>query len=297
VTGTLLTVEGAMKKREPERSRRPSIRAAIALLDNPEFCQDGQKILSAIADLAEASAVPPDELPAPVMKLCIDFGKKWGVALPLGKKWGVAPPLSAELIDPDPRRRYVAAIAAGHWGLVPIFPWTTRRQIEVAARRIRKSMAKQHSDAENPHRVRLAQWLEESGFSRREIARAVWGRRRGLWRPTKAEAIRGLPEAREKELLLRFRKQYPDPKKAERFLYQKIRGSEAPASAAVRAAESRYVEGLEGLNKDLATPVHTEPVSSAVTSLLRAAFVAQSYSEIRRQLAALRDALIRPPST
>src|SRR5262249_15885815 len=78
------------------------------------------------------------------------------------------------------------------------------------------------------------------------------------------------PESHEDELYRNYRALGLTPKQIEQKILKALRGSEAPASAAVRMTERRYVKRVECLNEDLASPVQSEPLSHALTLLFRA---------------------------
>lgn len=264
-------------------SRRPkmSIRSVLALLENPEF---GDEALHLIREIAAFVATSPcdDQRAAFVLEK----------TTPFVEKWGVPPPHAGALLNPGPARAVADAIMSGRWGVLPMFAWTTDREIRTAIQRIRRVVRKQHQDAETARRAQLARWLEDCslGFSRPAIAGAVWGRRRGLRRPSKAHAIAQLPEKVEREWYQAYLAQGRSPQQAERLTTKRARGSEAPASATVRMAERRYEQDLERLNATLLSPVPSEPVSAALTMLYRAD--PEDTAEIRRGLVTLRKALV-----
>src|SRR5262245_36604775 len=237
---------------------RPSIEEVIGLLKNPAFCADATRT---IAEAAEIAAQVSSEEWEPRVK---ELGRMFV------ERWSVPPPTTGELLNPDPRRRFVDAIASGRWGVVPVFSWTTNPQIKALIKKIRSVIRKQHQDALVNRHVQLVRWLEATGFDRPTIARAVFGRRTGLRRRTKAAVIARTLERRENQLYEEYRGLGLTAKQVERRIYRRLRGSEAPASAAVRMAEQRYVTRLTGLNKNLAAPLHAEPVSHALTMLFRA---------------------------
>src|SRR5207248_3001741 len=171
-------------------------------------------------------------------------------------------------LDQDPRRWISDAVAAGQWGVLLVTPLTTNRQIRDAIQNIRKVVRKRHQDALVRRRAQLVQWLE-TAFSRTMIARAVFGRRTGLRRPTKAQVARRSDDC-ETKLFEHYKSaglSYPE---AEQRVYKILRGSEALASATVRMSERRYAKHLERLNAGLERPLKSEPVSHALTMLFRA---------------------------
>jgi hypothetical protein len=261
---------------------KKNIRIVIALLENQVFCDEAQHLLTEIAAFA-ASSPPDDQRDAFVNQRTTLFVKKWGVP----------PPHAATLIDPDPARPFADAIMSGQWGTVPIFGWTTDVEIRAAIKRIRRVVRKRHQDAQIARLAQQARWLEDCSYSRPEIASAVWGRRKGLRRRSKEQAIAVLKEDVEREWYKKYLAQGREPEVAERLIYKRARGSEAPASATVRMAEHRYEEDLARLNAALASPATSEPISAALTMLYRA----DNPAEVRRGLVAFRKALVPPPAS
>jgi hypothetical protein len=266
-------------------ARRPKMRthSVLELLENPAFCEEALQLIQEIA--AFAATAPGDR-----QQVAFVLEK----TTPFVEKWGVPPPHAGALVNPTPARAVADAIMSGRWGVLPIFAWTTDREIRTALQRIRRVVRKQHQDAETARRAQLARWLEACGlgFSRPAIAGAVWGRRRGLRRRSKAQALDQLPEKVEREWYEAYLAQGRSSQQAERLTMKRARGSEAPASATVRMAERRYEQDLERLNATLASPVSSEPVSAALTRLYRAD--RDDPAELGRALSALRNALIPP---
>ena len=235
-----------------------SIQEVINWLQDPEFCADTQRVLDAVAALR-------------ALGLSVDEGRQRSVKLvqPFLLRWKIVPPPTKELLDLDPQRRFVDAIVSGHWGVVPVFPCTTDQEIKRSVKKIRAVIPKQHNDALIARTAQLADWLEECGFSRPAIARAVYGRQRGLRRPTKALAIARSSWDRDQELREEYRKRGIPKNQLDQHVYKRLRGSEAPASAAVRMAEQRYERRLKRLEKDIVAPLQPEPLGHALTWLLR----------------------------
>jgi len=259
-----------------------SIEAVLALLENQVFCDEALRLKKKIVEFVASSPLDDqrDEFVSQLTTIFIE-------------KWGVSPPQAGALVDPDPARPYAEAVMSGRWGVVPIFGWTNEQEIRTAIRNIRRIVRKQHQDAENARRAQLARWLEDCGFSRPDIAAAVWGRRGGLRRPSKEQAFDRLPEHVERKWVREYLARGHTSGKVERLVNKRARGSEAPASAAVRMSEHRYEQEVEQLNIALASPVAAEPVSAALTRLYRAD--ERDHAEIGRGLVELRRALV--PST
>jgi hypothetical protein len=257
-----------------------SAQTVLALLNDPAFCADARRTLrEATAIAAEASTTQDGPLRLE------QLGQRFF------KQWGVPPPTAGELLDADPRRRVVDAIAAGHWSLVLVLPTTTNRQIRRQIAKLRSIVRKQHRDALITRQAQLVRWLEAIGFDRPTIAQAVFQRQAGLRRPTKAQAIARTSEERERELHGYYRGLGVPEKKIEQKIYKRLRGSEAPASAVVRMIEQRYVKRLEHLNAHLATPLQSEPLSHALTILFRG-LPDDTDTTVRRHAGAVRDALL-----
>jgi len=276
--------EGGPKARSAARRPKMSIHSVLALLEDPAFCDEALHLIQGIAAFV---ASPPHT--AKQRKAFVT-----NQTVPFVKKWGVPPPQAAALVNATSARAVADAIMSGRWGVLPIFAWTTEQEIRTALQRIRLVVRKQHQDAETARRAQLARWLESCGlgFSRPVIAGAVWGRRRGLRRPSKAHAIAQLPEQVEREWYEAYLAKGRSPQQAERLITKRARGSEAPASATVRMAERRYEQDLERLNATLASPVPSEPLSVALTMLYHAD--RQDVAEVSRGLVALKNALIQP---
>src|SRR5712692_5272811 len=129
---------------------------------------------------------------------------------------------------------------------------------------------------------------------RRSVSIALRSRERrsGLRRPTTEEAIARTREDRESQLFQEFSGLGLTPRQAAQRVYKRLRGSEAPASASVRMTEQRYVKRVKRLNKDLATPVQSEPLSHALTMLYRA-LLDEDNTAMRGRAVAVRDAFVR----
>jgi len=259
-----------------------SITTVLALLENQAFCDEGLNLIREIGTFV-ASSPSDSERDAFVSQR----------TMPFVEKWGVPPPQAATLMDPDPARPFSDAVMSGQWGIVPIFGWTKDLEIRAAITRIRRVVRKRHQDAKIARLAQQARWLEDCGYSKPEIASAVWGRRDGLRRPSRKLAIAGLPEHVERAWYQKYLAQGRDHQEAARLIYKRARGSEAPASATVRMAEHRYEEDLARLNAALASPAPSEPISAALTMLYRA----DDPAEVRRGLVALRKALVPPPAS
>jgi hypothetical protein len=242
----------------PAPVSRPTIEEALALLENPDFRKDTFRVLQRVVELRK-KAVDPNTVPREVERLGMEFEKRWGIL----------PPTTGEVLDQDPRRWISDSVAAGQWGVLLVTPLTTNRQIRDAIQRIRRVVHKRHQDALVRSRAQLVQWLE-TAFSRPMIARAVFGRRTGLRRPTKAQAIAQVSDDRQTKLFAYYESAGLSYREAEQRVYKILRGSEALASATIRMSERRYARRLERLIPALERPAKSEPVSHALTMLFRA---------------------------
>jgi hypothetical protein len=256
----------------------------LDLLNDREFCADARR---AITDLAAIAARASNR----------EEGQRQfeQVGLRFFERWGVPPPPSGDLVDNDARRPFSDVIASGRWGLVPVFSSMTNRHISGRFRKIRTRIHKQHKDTFVRRRdAQLVRWLEKCGFDRPTIASAVYQRRTGLQRLTKEEALGNVSDRsmeRERDLLRKYRAKGLSDTQAEQRTIRRLRGSEAPAAAAVRMAHQRYLQDLERLNQGLEEPVRVEPLSYALTCLFRIVAEA-SDTTLKKHALAVRDAFI-----
>ena len=242
------------------RQRGKSIEEVLALLSDPDFVRDVKQFIGEAAALRQ-QALSLDEWTRRAPEIAQGFRERWGV-------W---PPHTLEVLDADPRRRIVDALASGRWGILSVFAWTTDIEVGRLVKGIRRVVGKRHTDSLGTREIQLVRWLEDCGhgFQRPEIARAVFGRDKGLRRRTAAEAIRTTPEETERALYARYKKLGFGDHEIERRVMRRLRGSEPPATAAIRMAGSRYERQLEDLNTKLVAPVGSEPLSQALTPLFR----------------------------
>src|SRR5206468_4984865 len=134
----------------PRPAGKLSPEAVIAMLDDPDFCDESRSVI-AEAKVLYAQAANYEEFKEQAMARGQRFRDRWGV-------W---PPQTGELLDPDPRRRVVEAIGSGDWGIVPVFPWTTDREIQARVKKIRVVISKRHKDALDARKPQLAAWLQD----------------------------------------------------------------------------------------------------------------------------------------
>jgi len=299
--------KAATKKPTPNK-KRPTVPEVIALLENEKFLEDTRKVHSLTTQFFESHyygeewKIPGAEISDENRTLFEEIGKAFV------SKWGIFPPPYSELLDPHPKRAQGDAIITGNWGIIPVFPWTTVKEIQEEARRIRRAIDKRHLDTiDNERRDMIARWLwlhrradGSQFFSNTEIARHVWGRKTGLRRPTKAEAIARLDPVEEEALFRQFRQLYMEQgveerdarRQAERRVYRRARGPEAPAAAAVRQALRRDMKRREAFQRDYEIPQPRDPISYALTMLIRTIiFGPKDEEEIGQRLLALHEAI------
>ncbi len=271
----------------------PIIPQMVALLNDPAFRRDAVDVLDPFRRLNESASTQQE------------WDRKFQNHVdehvaPFVRKWGVGPPLDRELVESDSRREVVFCILTGRWGVIPVFPWTRAQDISTSAAKIRQSIRKVHKDAEGRRRAMIAAWIRMHPSSqgrapRAEIAAAVWGRKDGLRRPSRAQAIRKLSEEQEAELLARFNKEGRSRKEAERLVYKRARGSEAPAVSMVRAAESRLEREQKEFYDALQSPKQSDRTAYFLTMLLREIFLKKSATkrDIFQLAAQFRDHLLK----
>lgn len=261
-----------------------SVKKIIALLNNPEFCFDSLHIID---EVQKRIGFPPNEKTYDLNSIEEQFVK------PYITKWGVRPPPYSELLKTDHSRNPAFAILTGTWGMIPVFPWTTKKEIEQKTRLIHKSISKSHKDAEAKRKSFIADWLYMNGVPRNLIAQVVWGRKKGLTRPTKDETINNISMKEEAKLMRQFKEQGLSNPEAERKLYQSIRGTETPASAMVRMAQKRANQLEDKTFANLKLPEETDPLGYAITGILREIFLSETPDlKLIHQLGAtLRDIL------
>lgn len=253
----------------------------LALLDNKDFQQDALQFYRSAQDAY------PTTSEADIPRVADTL------AAPFFKKWGVPPPPSPELVRPDPRRRYVDAIASGRWAVVSIFPWTTEPEIRGAVKRARQKLGRQHQDrAAQEQRTQQAAWLSACGIPGADIAKTVWKRQRGLRRLPKRRITMAMSYEAEERLLRKHLEQGRSYKEAEELVLKRARGSEVPASAAVRVAAHRYFNERTKLNADLQAPRAVDPRSHALTMLFRAAIEQPTEGELRQRVEAVQQAFV-----
>jgi hypothetical protein len=268
---------GAAKK------RRRTATGLLALLDNKEFQHDALEFYRAVADVY--ATTKEDDVPRVADRL----------ATPFFTKWDVPPPPSPELVRPDPRRRKVDAIASGRWSVVTIFPWTTEQEIRATITQARGKLRRQHHDrAVQQRRVQQASWLSSCGIQGPEIAKAVWKRHGGLQRLPKSCVTSAMSYDAEERLLRKHLERGHSYHEAEQLVLKRARGSEAPATVAIRVASERYFKERTKLNVDLQAPRIVDARSHALTLLFRAVSEQATADELRQRVEAVQQAFVTP---
>jgi hypothetical protein len=248
-----------------------TVKKAVQLLENQEFLQDSRAYWDHYR--AHSKNIGNDlqewERQAPAfMNTYLD---------PFVKKWRGAYPATEELLSTPLYQETNAAQMSGRWGVIPVYPWTTEKETKTKLKQVQRVIGKKYIDFGTIRRAQIANWLDENFRSTRtgappmrsETAAIVWGRRKGLNRQSKEEAIAGLPEEREGELLARYLRKGMTRSQAERQVYKSARGSESPASAMVRMALQRQRARKLEAKKLSIDPARTEKVGLAITLLLR----------------------------
>jgi len=271
----------------------PTIPQMVALLDNEEFRSDTIAVLEQFRLLNE-TALTQEEWDDRFEAHAIEH------IGPFIKKWGVLPPTDRELVEDDPRNEVVNSILTGRWGVIPVFPWTSESEIKKQAARIRRAIGKIHKDAEGRRRAMIAQWIRmhpsRHGLApRAEIAAAVWQCRKGLRRPTRAQAIRNLSLEEEERLLKHYIGLGLSHGEATRRVYKRVRGSEAHGVRMVRAAEARRAKEYHEFHRSLESPRQLDEAGYYLTMLFHEIFLTDpiNTADVILQAERFRDHLLR----
>ena len=251
-----------------KRERR--LEEIAGLLKNPEFIGASCNYWEQYK--AQARRIGPDKLEWD--RQAPDFMSKY--LDPFIEKWKAYPPPEELLCSPLRVKRYIATMT-GRWGMIPVYPWTTAKEVRHRLKEIQQSIGKEHQDFKAYRQALIAKWLEDSYISTRtgaapsrsEVATVVWDRNDGLNRPSKEEAIADLSEEREAELIRRHTKKGKTYRQAERLAYKSARGTESRAAAAVRMALHRLPAGLGDTDKVNTDLRRTDKLGLAITKLLR----------------------------
>ena len=272
-----------------------TLKQAIALLDNPDFRLQARNLRDFFADPSQFGGTKQ------VNELCLR-------ALVGGfeQDWGVLPPVKTEELFADPWTRIGRAVEAGRWGLIPVYPWTTETEVQAARRRIQRKTGKQHADAASGRKAEIAFWLalqtdaKDHPLSRAEIVRAVWGRTRGLRRPTRSQAIAQLSEAQEEALTQKYMRQGLSREEvaamlfhAEKQIKGRARGSEAKGLMQLRQTLARYQKNIQKKKTAIAAPKECDPLAYPITMAIRGLLVSPvDVSSVLRWIQTLADRLL-----
>ena len=279
-----------------------TLKKLILLLDNPKFKADSRhywnQYQSQLERMGSNRQIWENHAEGFMNKFLDPFIKKWGGAYPAPQEL-LTSPLSQETH---------AATMTGQWGIIPVYPWTTEKEVKNRLKQIRRAIGKKHMDFWAIQRAHLAIWLTDNFVSPEtgrppkgsRIASAVWGRKKGLRRPSMQKAIEDLPEERERALLSYYQKQGKTYLEAERLTYKAARGKEAPAAAMVRMAMRRQRSRQGDLKNVITNPRKTDRLGLAVTMLLRDLPTSKSspsnLKAIRAKAVALGNLLLPPNS-
>lgn len=245
----------------------PTLQKLVALLDNLNFIADAKDYHRKFTTWYFKTAPSERERQLHV------FDRD--VIEPFIEKWGAWPPEKNLLVSPSQYKTHYA-VTTGLWGIISVFPWTTRTEIEKHTRRIHRAIGRKHKDFLKDRRAQIVEWLSWHCNSatgkaprRSDIAVAVWGRTKGLKRPSKAQVVSKLSNERESEMMTRYLAKGMSYREADRAVMQQLRGKEAPASAMVRMAMSRLKRERAELEKEGRVPRKTDKAGYALTLLLR----------------------------
>jgi hypothetical protein len=247
-----------MEQEEPMASRnRPrTLRELVNLLEDPEFVKASWAFYK-----------------HQYLEVTLGVGRSATEAFI--SEWGIGPPHPDLLKPPSHWRRFYATVNV-RWGLIPVYPWTTKKEIESRTRGIHRVIGKLHEDFMEDRRVLIAKWLTEQVSSvtgqppsLSEIALVVWGRKEGLTRPSKSRGIGKMSFEQERALMRRYKSEGKTNSEAERLIYQRARGTETPAAAMVRMKLRRLKKEQTVLQNHQIDPQGVDRLAYAVTMLLR----------------------------
>lgn len=257
---------------------------ALALLADPVFQRDARAFLEELERTkTRYQAVSRDDRES---ELDCFLGQH---VYPFRDKWHVYPPTKSELLRDPALTGKAAAILTGRWALIPVFPSTRASDVLRAVQRARQSVGRRHADAQTRHRAALAEWLLEEGYPRRDVFRAVWGRRP----PRGARTTFEQEQAAMRDL---YAEGLPYREAARRMARrQRKRTGDQRMFSAIRMAKARYARLLEEEARGTEAPAESDPLTSAMTMLLRETFCQDTVPEeaLLAHLTALRDALFR----
>jgi len=261
----------ASKKSGPHLSGIERLKELVKLLDNPTFIADSRAYWDAYKVHSEKIGPNKLEFDRQAQGFMDEYLE------PFMKKWKGAYPASLDLLTPPLFQAANAAIANGRWGIIPVYPWTTEKDVTQHRRKIKRAIGREDLDFSAIRRAQIARWLEEFYISprtnappeRRKLAEVVWARKSGLERPTLEEAIADLPEQREREWLRHYQTMGKSRREAEKLVYKNARGKESRASAMVRVAINRQRTKRIDLSTVIMDPNKTDKLGLAITLILR----------------------------
>ena len=285
------------KQKKPLR-----LKDIVELLKNPQFREESRTFWAhyrTLSDNIGADRVKWERQSPAFMSSYLD---------PFTLKWGGAYPASDELLGSPLWQETNSAQTTGRWGLIPVYPWTTTKNVTDQLKKIQRAIGKKHFDKEAIRKAQIAEWLQKYFISpntgrppgRSTTAAAVWGLRNGLNRPTLESAIAKMAEDREKKLLERYKKKGNTHSQAEQLVYKAARGKEAPAAARIRMAQKRHRARQADQRNLIMDPGKTDKLGLALTMLLRELPTSKDSSpnleEIRFRAVELGNLLLPPES-
>ena len=134
--------------------------------------------------------------------------------------------------------RHGFSVMANRWGVVPVYSWTRDAEIADAVRSIRQKIGRTRGDIQREKRAALGSWLKFHRFTSAEIAAA-------LNKPGAGDRPR-------------------DPS-----TQRPVAGSEPPLDAWLRVTRGRLREVHAGLQATVREPVSVDPLTDALTAVLR----------------------------
>lgn len=196
---------------------------------------------------------------------------------PFIQKWGGAYPASDELLSSPIWQETNDAQLTGRWGIIPVYPWTTKKDVTDQLKNIQQKIGKKRIEIEAIRKAQIARWLQDCFIStdagvpprRSTTAAAVWGRKKGLTRLRLESAVQKMSEHRETELLRRYQKKGYSYRQAMQHVYKAARGKEAPAAAMVRMALRRHPAKQLGQKSKMTELRNTDKIGLAMSMLLR----------------------------
>jgi hypothetical protein len=131
-------------------------------------------------------------------------------------------------------------VMSGRWGVVPVYPWTKDDELKAAIHSIRKKIGQTRGDTEKQKHAALGVWLKLHGFKATEVAAALGASRAGQGQRPLDETTR-----------------------------RPIEGSEPPIDAWLRVTRGRVRRAHAGLQAALQSPSSIDPLTDAITNVLR----------------------------